>query len=341
MNILSLNWIKFFHSTQFQVETMQKLYKYVTELSPNTSISVEEISSNVGVTNEMALNIINSLIESNLFSLKLICPECHENITFSNIQIILCDNCNAEINIYTQPMAIINADASLVYMLKENMDEISYETNAKLIEKIGKERGFLYYLLTDIMDSQIRQEENPDQYSLNLFQLWSDFWPEVMHISRKSSLQLYAKGDAVAWVFNDKEDLLKTINALALYLCENPITKVSVYASKILLPPNIKITFMRSLDKKWDLNSPSVTDFYRRTNFKPKIWDKTNDYVLRYCILNYLEDFIIDNSYSFLNNGEKEDYCIDGKHEYNYIGKCFAGFCNKGIMNINKEPPHA
>ncbi|MCL2721351.1 MAG: hypothetical protein FWD47_08445 [Treponema sp.] len=341
MNTLPLNWIEFFHSAQFQTEIMQKLYKFITELSPNTTISTEEISSNIGVTNEIALNIINSLIKSNLLSSKLLCPECHENIYFSSKQIITCDNCDTEINIFVEPMAIINTDASLVHLMKESIDDKSYEVNAKLIEKIGKERGYLYYLLTDITDSQLKQNDNPDMYSLNLFQLWSDFWPEVMHISRKSSLQLYAKGDAVAWVFNEKEDLLKTINALTLYLCENPITNISVYASKILLPPNIKITLMRSLDKKWDLNTPSVTDFYRKTAFKPVIWERTNDYILKYCLFDCLEKNIIDNTYCFLKNGEKENYYIEGKHNYSYKGECFAGYCNANTMKILQKSPHA
>ena len=341
MNILPLSWIEFFHSAQFQTATMQKLFKYITERSPNTIISVEEVSSKIGVTNELAINIIDSLIKSNILSYKMLCPECHENIIFTNKQIIICDNCDTEINLFAEPIAIINTESSLVYLMKESIAEKSYETNAELIEKIGKERGYLYYLLTDIMDSQIKQRDNPDMYSLSLFQLWSDFWPEVMHISRKSSLQLYAKGDAVAWVFNDKEDLLKTINTLALYLCENPITKISIYASKIILPQNINIRFMRGLDKKWDLNSPSVTDFYRKTSYKPDIWKRTDEYVLKYCLFDCLAEITIDDIYYFLRNGEKADYSINGKHNYPYKGKCLAGFCNADTMRISKEPSHA
>jgi hypothetical protein len=162
-----------------------------------------------------------------------------------------------------------------------------------------------------------------------------------MRLSKKSSLQLYAKGDAVAWVFYDKEDMLKTINALALYLCIKPIQKISVYASKILLPPNIKITFMRSLDKKWDLNTPSVTEFYRKANFIPDIWKKTNDYILKYCLFDSLTEFTIDDSLDFWKNGEITDYCIEDKHNNIFKGKCFAGFCSVQAMNIQKEPPHA
>ena len=341
MNILPLNWIKFFHSASFQAETKQKLYKYITELSPNTTLSIEEVSRHIGVTNEIALDIINSLIKENLLSLQFSCPECKDDIIFDNNQIITCSNCDTEINVFTQPIATINTDASLVYSMRDRIDDASYETNAKLIDKVGKERGYLYYLLTDITDSQTVQKDNPDKYSLNLFQLWSDFWPEVMHISRKPSLQLYAKGDAVAWVFNDKDDLLNTISALAIYLCKNPITKVTVYASKIILPPNIKIAFMRSLDKKWDFNSPAVTDFYRKADFKPEIWKKIDNYVLKYCLFDCLSEIVIDSNLSFLRNGEVIDYFVEAKHQNNYKGKCLVGYCNEETMNTPKEPPNA
>ena len=341
MNILPLNWIKFFHNAQFPIETMQKLYEYITRLSPNTMLTVEEVSQNIKITNEMAVNMINSLMDSKLLSLNFLCPECNEKIAFTDKKIIVCTNCSAEVNAFELPMAIINKEASLVYLIKDKINDISYETNARLIDKIGKERGYLYYLLTDIKDSQIIQENNPDMYSLSLFQLWSDFWPEVMHISRKSSLQLYSKGDAVAWVFNDKEDLLKTIFALAHYLYENPITKISIYASKIILPPNIKITFMRSLDNKWDLNTPSVTDFYRKTDVKLSIWEKTTNYVLKYCLFDCLADDALNNSSKFFTNGEISDYFVKDKHNNIFKGKCFAGFCNSENINSTQEPPHA
>jgi len=341
MNKLPLNWINFFRNTQLQPEAMQKIYYYISMLSAGTFITIEEITRQVSISNEKAIDIVLALKKSNLVTIDLKCPECNENIEIPKEFIIDCKYCENEINILTLPIAKINYEASLVSIFLNEIDEDSYETNARILERIGKEKGILYYLITDIKSSQIQQEDNPTTYSLILNQLWSEFWPQVIHIAKKASLPLLAKGDAVSWVFIDKEDMINTIKELGIYLCNNHLTRLSVYGSEIPIPSHLEILFMRSLDKKWDLNTPSITKLYRKAEYKKDIWESIDDYVLKFWLFDEIAEFVENSHYFFLKNGKIIEYDFNDKHNLPYKGKCFTGYVNAKIMNIDKEPPHA
>ena len=334
MSILQLNWIKFFHNSQFQYETMQLVYNYISGLSQNTYITIEDICRNTSSSSDKAIEIIKTLVESDLLTSYLICPECKNKIELIDEQIIHCEHCDTEINLFILPIARINEMASNVIYNKDIIDDNSYETNANILKNWGKENGYLYYLLTDIKSSQLQQDENPNQYSLNLIQLWSDFWPKVMHIFKKASLQLYAKGDAVAWVFIDKNDIFNTIKELAFYLYKNPITKISVYASKIELPKYLEIAFIRSLDKKWDLNTPSVTKLYRKAEYKPDVWKEIDNYILKYWFFDEIACNNNELPVEFLKNGKFVSYNFIDKHNMQYSGNCYAGYFNEEMMGI-------
>jgi hypothetical protein len=338
---LPLNWINFFHNTQLQNEAMQKIFNYISMLSAGTFITIEEITRQASIPNMKAIETILSLEKSNLITINLKCPECNENIEILNELIIDCKYCENEINILTLPIARINYEASLVNIFLNEIDENCYETNARILERIGKEKGILYYLITDIKSSQIQQEDNPIAYSLILNQLWSEFWPQVMHIAKKASLPLLAKGDAVSWVFIDKEDMLNTIKELGLYLSNNHLTKLSVYGSEIPIPSHLEILFMRSLDKKWDLNTPTITKLYRKAEYKQDIWENIDDYVLKFWLFDEIAEFVENSHYCFLKNGKIIEYNFIDKHNFTYKGKCFTGYINAKIINIDKEPPHA
>ena len=341
MNMLKLNWIKFFHNSHISAEIMQKVFNYISELSPGIFITVEEISCTTSTSSDESIVIIKSLIESNLLALDLRCPVCNEHINLSDELITNCSYCDTEINIYTIPIATINFEASLVYLLKSKIDDYSYETNAEILSKLGRENGTLYYLITDIVDSQTQQKVEPNKYLIILDQLWEDLWPRVFHIAKKASLPLLVRGDSVSWVFAEKEDFLNTIEEIYLFLYSNPLTKLSIFGSKLNIPSHIKSPFMRSLDKKWDLNTPSVTDLYRKTSFKPHIWDESNNYIMKYCLFDELTKEQINNDeYSFIKNCVLIDYEIPSKHDNIYTGKCLAGYCNTKPIEINQEPPH-
>lgn len=328
MNMLKLNWIKFFHNSHTSVEIMQKLYNYISELSPGIYITIEDISSNTLTSSNDAIMIIKSLIESNLLILDLKCPVCNEHIELSDELLSNCIYCETEININTLPIAIVSLEASLVNILKNKINEKSYETNAELLSKLVKENGILYYLITDIVDSQILQKTEPNHYSMILEKLWIDLWPRILYIVKKVSLPLLARGDAVSWVFANKDDLLNAIEEIYNYLNLNPIAKLSIYGSELIIPNDIKNPFMRSLDMKWDLNTPSVTDLYRKSTFKPSIWEDSNSYVLKYCLFDELaKEHIDSDDFSFIKNCVLIDYKTSDKHDNIYTGKCLAGYC--------------
>jgi len=310
-------------------------------LSAGTFITIEEITRQASISNDKAIEALLALEKSKLITIELKCPECNENIEMSNELLIDCKYCENEVNILTLHIAKINYEASLVSIFLNEIDDNSYETNARILEKTGKEKGVLYYLITDIKNSQLQQDDKPNSYSLILNQLWSDFWPQVMHIAKKASLPLLAKGDAVSWVFIDKEDMLNTIKELGLYLCNNHLTRLSVYGSDIPIPSHLGIPFMRSLDKKWDLNTPSITKLYRKANCKPDIWENIDDYVLKFWLFDEIAEFVAKSNYNFLENGKLIEYNSMDKHNSIYKGKCFAGYVNAKTMNFIKETPHA
>jgi hypothetical protein len=342
MSILKLNWIKYFHNTQISPEVMQKTFNFISELSPGIAVSIEDISINTSSSTDVAIMIIKSLVNLDLLTLSLKCPVCKEKITLVDELIISCAYCDTEINMFTLPMAIVNLEASLTYLLKNKIDDNSYETNAEILSRLSRENGILYYLITDIVDSQTQQKVEPNKYLIILDNLWEDLWPRVFHVVKKASLPLLARGDAVSWIFASMEDLLSTIEEIYLYLYTNPITKLSIYGSKLSIPNHIKAPFMRSLDKKWDLNTPSVTDLYRKTNFKPGIWEETDNYIIKYCLFDELaKEQINTDEFSFIKNSILIDYSVPSKHNNSYKGKCLAGYCNAEVINTRKEPPHA
>jgi hypothetical protein len=320
---------------------MQNIYDYISMLSSGTFITIEEITRRASIPNMKAIETLLSLEKSNLVSIDLKCPECNEKIEIINDLIINCKYCENEINILTLPIAKINYEASLVNMFFNEIDDNSYETNARILQRTSKEIGVLYYLITDIKSSQLQQDDDPNSYSLILNQLWSDFWPQVLHIAKKASLPLLAKGDAVSWVFIDKEDMLNTIKELGIYLCNNPLTKLSVYGSEISIHKHINIPFMRSLDKKWDINAPSITKLYRKAEYKQDIWENIDDYVLKFWLYDDIAKYVANSNYHFLENAKLIEYNFNDKHNYPYKGICFTGYINAKVMNFNKEPSHA
>jgi hypothetical protein len=265
------------------------------------------------------------------------CPNCGKNINFGDNLIMTCDSCEQEINISLLPIAKITREASLIELFREKYDDNSYEINAELVLKLGTANNRLYYLITDIEDSQTKQRTDPNQYSSVLSQLWSGLWYKVLHNTKKASLPLLANGDAVSWVFVDREDLLNAIREIVLFLNDNFITRMTVYAGDIFIPNTIKNPLMRSIDKKWDLNTPSVTDLYRKAEFKPAVWKISDEYLIKYCLFDALSEIVVDNKFDFLKNGILEKYSVEDKHHNIFKGNCFAGYCNKKSEKWRKE----
>lgn len=329
MSILTLNWIKFFHKSQFSYELMQNIFNCISNFSPETYLAIEDCNKYLLTPSEVSFKIIKSLEEAGLCMINPICPNCGESINMGNSLITTCGSCEQEINFSILPIAKITKEASLINLFKEKYDNDSYEINAELVLKLGIANNCLYYLITDIEDSQTRQKTDPNLYSSILSQLWSGLWYKVLHSTKKASLPLLANGDAVSWVFVDREDLLNAIREIVLFLNDNFITRMTVYAGDISMPFTIKNPLMRNIEKKWDLNTPSVTDLYRKAEFKPVIWKFSNDYLVKYCLFDALSEIAIDNIFDFLNNGSLEKYSVDDKHHNHYEGNCFAGHCKK------------
>jgi hypothetical protein len=308
---------------------MQNIFNCISSFSPGIYLAIEDCNKYLLTSSEISLNIIKSLDEAGLCTIDLICPSCGDSISIDNSLITICESCEQEINISMLPIAKITKEASLIDLFREKYDDNSYEVNAELVLKSGKENNRLYYLITDIEDSQTRQKTDPNQYSSVLAQLWSGPWQNVLHSTNKASLPLLARGDAVSWVFVDREDLLNSIREVALFLNDNPITRITVYAGDISIPCTIKNPLMRSIDKKWDLNTPSVTDLYRKAEFKPVIWKISGEYLIKYCLFDALSEIVTDNTFDFLKGGTLEKYSVDDKHNNHYEGNCFAGYCKK------------
>jgi hypothetical protein len=334
MSILTLNWIKFFHKAHFSYELMQNIFNCVSKFSPETHLAIEDCNKYLLTSSEVSLNIIKSLEEAGLCMINPICPYCGEIINIDNALIMTCESCEQEINISMLPIAKITKEASLIDLFKEKYDDAGYEINAELVLNLGTANKCLYYLITDIEDSQTRQEADPNQYSSILSQLWSGPWHKVLHGTRKASLPLLARGDAVSWVFVDWEDLLNAIREIVLFLNDNFITRITAYAGDISIPNAIKNPLMRSIDKKWDLNTPSVTDLYRKAEFKPPVWKVSDDYLLKYCLFDTLSEIVVDNTVDFFKNGVLEKYSVDDKHHNHYEGNCFVGCCRKNDEGI-------
>jgi len=328
MITLPLNWIKFFHNAKFQYETMQKLFKYISVQSPGIYFSIEDISRQFSVNSNVSFEIINTLIEAGILILDSKCPECNNKIDITSEQIIECENCENEINIFTLPIAKINEGASLVDLFKDIIIDKNYELNASIVSSKIRENDYFYYLISDIESSQTQQREDPNNYLTILDKLWCDLWPNVMRSSRKASLPLLARGDAVSWIFSDKEDIYYAIEEIVLFLTKKQITKLTIYGGDVFTNNSIKEPFRRSIDRKWDLNTPSITDLYRKTNYIPKIWLKADDHVVKYCLFDGLSNIPQNNNFSFLKNGIEEKYDVTDKHKNHYEGICFAGYCN-------------
>ena len=340
MNILTLNWIKFFRSVQFQPEIIQKTFEYISELSPNTFITIESISRHTLTTSNEAIKLLRILTEANLLKISSRCPECGKKINISTELIIECKYCETDINIVTLPVALINSEASLVHLFKDKIDDNRYETNASIVSSKIKGSEYLYYLITDIENSQTQQKLEPNKYLSVLDQLWTNLWPKVMRSTKKASLPLLSRGDSVSWIFTDKEDIFNCIEEIVVFLCKNQIAKLTIYGSDVCIASTIREPFMRSLDRKWDLNTPTITDLYRKTNFIPTVWKKSTDHVVKYCLFDGLTKIPDSNTFSFLRNGVINKYNVIDKHKNHYDGKCYAGYCNAKTI-INQEPPHA
>lgn len=327
MNGLTQNWISFFHESTLPIELLYDSYRYLSSFTANNYFSIEELARQFSIDRSTVIALIKDLEKANICVQKLQCPYCNGTLDLIEGPIVNCKACGNDISVDTIDFAFIVDNASVKNFIQKKYEDEVYELNAEILSTKGKSSRKLFYLITDIEDSQTKQRTDPNAYSYVLNKLWTVVWPAVFRVSKRASLPLLARGDAVSIVFSDPEDMFCTVSGIGEILQSERITELTIYGSEIRIGEGEKIPFMRSIDKKWDLNTPSVTDLYRKASFKPKIWELAADYVIKYCFLDEIS--LITKNYDFFrsNINAIEDYNITDKHSNKYNGKAFCGYC--------------
>jgi len=322
MRRFTQNWINFFRNCDVSSDKLEQVYLFISQFTSSVSLKATDISLSIQLTDYELENILTKLEESGIIQINVICPFCKKNLIVNEYHILTCPDCDSEINIKELPSITLKKDVSQENYLKKRILEETYELNAKMLFSSGISEGYLYYIATDIENSQLIQKEQPDEYLKILDSLWHTVWADVFRQSYSAYLPVLARGDAVSIVYSSASDAINTIFRIAEQKVE---TKVSLFINKILFKKKDMSAFMRSLDGKWDLNLDAVTDLYRIShNVKPSTWLESNNYFVKFAIL----DDMIEESLKYLTiKYNEEEYKFKDKHCNDYRGKLIAGVC--------------
>ncbi len=320
MRRFTQNWINFFRKCDVSSDKLEQVYLFLSQFTSSVLLKVSDISLSIQLTNFELKNILINLEESGIIQVNMVCPFCNNDLILNDYNIIVCPNCNSEINIKELLSITLKKDVTQENYLKKKIIEETYELNAKMLFSSGISEGYLYYIATDIENSQLIQKEKPDEYLKILDSLWHTVWTDVFRQSYSAYLPVLARGDAVSIVYSSASDAINTIFRIAEQKVE---TKISLFITKIIFKKKDMSAFMRSLDGKWDLNLDAVTDLYRIShNVKPATWSESNNYFVKYAII---DDMIEESTRYLTNNYHEEKYQFNDKHCNDYHGKLIAG----------------
>ena len=333
---LTENWINYFRISSLENGNVEKLFSFLGEYTPGHLFTRNRITAIFENTEVDSNELFKSLIESKILDVdQRACPICHEkfDVDFTE-HLITCSNCASEINIGELPLLRL-LDNGKNSGLKSSAAH--YRNSAQLVIKNAMEKGYVYYLKTDIESSTALQSDaDPDLYNSLHGKLISNIWPRVYRVCEKGYLTVFSQGDAVYIILLSLEDAINSILTLGNLLHEIPKIKVSAFLGKIHIKGNIVEKFKTNILGTWDFNDYSVTYFHRITDglAKKDIWHKLeqeNNYRIKFAFVDELTDEV--NSYinSWSTSEKKHPVCttvldeeFPDKHEINYKSKYIA-----------------
>jgi Zn-finger nucleic acid-binding protein len=293
MKEFTRNWIQFFRNTQSDPQLLQDVFEYISSYTPGALLNFYDFKNKLNADDDNIWYILKRLADEQLIAFVLVCPHCDTNIALDSIiniqDIFECPYCHNVIPLKRENIFKVLEKGSYKSHILRKLEEETYELNAELLAKIGQSQHHLYYLLTDINKSEILQKSDNYEYNELLNFLWNKAWPNALRFSNKACLPLYARGDAVAILFADFNDLLRIIPKFIDEIKEKHLLKLKGYAQKINFSYDDRKNFVRSLDKRWDFNTSEITQLWR---IAQSIDNKESDSILTMFFINYTAELV-------------------------------------------------
>ncbi|TAL31568.1 MAG: hypothetical protein EPN93_17385 [Spirochaetes bacterium] len=322
------NWIRFFHDSKDNPDNLYALFEYISHFNAGAFLTFNDVKNNIRGGDIPVASIIKSLISTGLLSEDSKCPDCGSSFDFPYENpipdVLECSHCHSDIPVKRISFLQVTDQASYKSLIVKKLEDESYELNAELLSQIGRSQEYLIFVISDIEGSELLQKSDNEIYNAHLGYLWQ-MWPRLFRFSSRVYLPILARGDAVSAVFSDMNDAISVILRIPEELKKRESLRLKIYVELIPFSAHDRKGFQRSLDRRWDLNTPAVTDTFRISGgIKPKNWENAPPHCVKLVFLNNAMSSVKgDQRFS---NFIAEKYSFKSKHEViTYEGQFLAG----------------
>ncbi|MCT7572294.1 hypothetical protein [Aliarcobacter butzleri] len=341
-------FLNFLNKQELSEELINSLHKLLFCSEKNQKIDINKLKNILNINSDLATRIFKDLVSFNVIKLKDIqCNNCNEKIKkIKNF----CPNCDNELeieNYYADIDSLINEE-NLTLLKNKNL-EIN---NINRISREWNKKGFLSYLLIDLVNSEKIQHEMGDQD----FNIFFEKIRKTIKFYTSNNLEgkyifLGEQGDCFKIAFTNEKDLIKFVINFSKEIIKHVNTDPIVKSYKdridffpkfrglgdILYLPTSKIGKISAesiisitLDGTVDFNSKSLTSIFRLDH---GISTNNENCFKKHDIALWLsEEFIIKNSLN-LNTHNLEI----GKHE-KILRKIGLILLNNGTTDKIEKP---
>lgn len=330
MQELIKNWIGFFRRAHVPEDVVAKVFAFLSKYSPGSLISRLDFLTSVTAKEREAVEIIEGLEQSGLVAIDFKCPNCSFQLPKATVlsadSVINCPSCDTEL-----PARSLNCIKVLEYAvsqaeLNKALFFEGYDNDANEFITAGGKQGYIFYLITDIEGSQALQRSDPDNYSNYLRFLQQKAWPNSIRKALRRRLLMFGRGDCIVYAFIDVEDAVNVLLSLKEQISSLPELRLSAHLIRLSIAPTDRKHFMLNMEGKWDFNVPAVTDAFRISTIKPKVWENLDKskYKIKFAIVGEANTALKSRGITSLAGMEDE---ISGlpKHGIEYREKCLAG----------------
>lgn len=329
MKELAENWIKFFRESKCSTETLNNIFHFLQRYSSASFLSKKDFLSSV-TQNESELNLLlKELVLNKIVSINAKCPYCSSPMSadslFSTTSIIRCDFCQEEFS--ASSIDCIEVLDNSIDKIKNRLYHEGYDIDAKAFIEKALERKEIFYLITDIEDSQNLQTSDEAKYNKYLRILQDKVWANAIRKSEKVKLLMNGRGDTIVYAFIDLEDSLNVLLALGQQLqkVEDEL-RLSAHILHIPFYPKDRTLIGLNIEQKWDFNSVGVTDAYRLSGIKPKEWKELPDnYRIKFAVIGKAYDLFKAKKLNTLSGKNSHFKETIKKNGIQYEEDCLVG----------------
>src|SRR5574344_784239 len=320
------NFKNYIQNNDSDDEIINKIHMLLFQSLDDTIVLTKDLANYLNITQKEATEILLVLQKMNIITFEpRICMECgHEN----PMPLVCCENCGCKINIYDNIMLKIDG-------LKSEDEKKNYKKRyyqdlfARNLACEWKKNGEIYYILIDLVQSELLQHENDEFYTDVLEEFRKLVFDYALAKVQGTYLILGEIGDCIKIAFSNYSDIKIFAETFAqseflqqfparvkkskdteeiYYPCFNMVSgAISLpYDNGKQIQPEIII--VRTLNDSMDFNSSSLTTLFRMSESAKLIYKNAfkNNHLCLWVFDKLINKFII--------HGQKEISRKYGKH---------------------------